>query len=61
MKVVTWQSSRGGVIDICEAHEAKLKGNWPKDSAGEEYCTVSHGAHQGNCAYCTREQMAMEE
>ena len=57
--VVTWQSPRGDYIDIGVAQERLLRpyGVWPKDSAGEEYCTVSRGAHCGTPT-CTDEQIA---
>lgn len=47
--VVTWQSPAGARMRICLACEARLKGNWPKDTRGDEYCQVSHGAHEGHC------------
>lgn len=50
-KVVTWQSPRGGKLDVCTRCETILRRarTWPKDSAGQEYCTVSFGKHVGRC------------
>ena len=54
MKVVTYQDDRGGNINICLKCETKLKEahEWPKNSVGQEYCTVSHGLHEGECDLC---------
>jgi len=55
MKVITWETSRGERISVCRRHEKALKGNWPKDRYGEEYCQVQMGLHQGVCDVCLRE------
>lgn len=52
-QVVTWQSPRGATLDLCGDCERLLAGDWPKDGHGEDYCTVSHGAHVGDCDECT--------
>ena len=58
MTCVTFQSPRGATINICPAHQHRLHVDhaWPRDAAGEEYCTVSHGLHDGCCHYCEDEQ-----
>lgn len=51
MKVVTWQTPRGGTLDICRECETILKATrvWPRGPDGQEYCQVSEGAHEGRC------------
>lgn len=46
-KVVTWQSPNGETINLTRDEEKQYlaAGTWPRDSRGEEYCTVSHGLH----------------
>jgi len=53
-QVITYQSPTGRTIAICQPHIATLKqqDQWPVDATGQEYCTVSHGLHQGICDYC---------
>ena len=51
-KVITWQSPAGAQIDICEACEAAAGDDWPRDSRGQEFCTVSQGLHTGRCDLC---------
>lgn len=51
MKVVTWQAPSGGSIEVCRRCEKK-RGNWPRNSRGEEYCSVSRGLHSGTCDLC---------
>lgn len=53
-KVITYQSPNGEKIDVCKSCEKKLSGNWPRDSKGSEYCTISHGAHKGTCNVCQK-------
>lgn len=52
--VITFQSPRGEKINLTPAQVKTLEkaGCWPKDSVGEQYCTVSHGKHYGtpDCA-----------
>jgi hypothetical protein len=49
MWVITWQSPSGHDIDITIGQERELDaaGIWPRDDTGQEYCTVSHGLHNG--------------
>lgn len=49
MKVITYQSPRGGTINVTPRQEAAYRaaGTWPRDRFGEEYCSVSHGLHVG--------------
>lgn len=53
-KVITYQDTRGGSVDICVPCETKLarSNNWPKNAFGEQYATVSHGLHIGTCEFC---------
>lgn len=48
MKVITYQSPKGNTINLTEdqIHDLKAHGVWPRDWDGQEYCTVSHGAHE---------------
>jgi hypothetical protein len=48
MKVITYQSPSGETIDLTlkQVTEFTISGQWPKDSKGDEYCTVSHGLHE---------------
>lgn len=54
-KVVTYQAPNGETIDICQDCEAKLADNWPRNNRGEEFCSVSHGLHDGDCDTCNNE------
>jgi hypothetical protein len=49
MKVITWQDTRGGYLNITPDQEERFTkaGRWPKNASGEEYCQVSHGLHEG--------------
>lgn len=49
--VITYQAPNGRTINICPDCEARLthEGDWPCNEQGEEYCTVSHGLHEGVC------------
>jgi hypothetical protein len=51
-KVITWQAPNGQTIDLTRSQERQLRraGVWPRNSRGEEYCTVSHGLHVGEAA-----------
>jgi hypothetical protein len=66
-KVVTWQTPRGDVIDICPSCEATLMrrkgyaGAWPTNEVGEQYCQVSHGAHEGACEASERDVREIRE
>jgi hypothetical protein len=53
LTVTTYQSPSGHKLSICTACEARLsaRGEWPRDSTGGEFCTVSHGAHDGACEW----------
>lgn len=46
-KVVTWQSPNGETINLTRDQEKQFLAawTWPRDSRGEEYCTVYHGLH----------------
>lgn len=52
--VVTYQDDRNNQIDICPECETRLveSGTWPRNDAGQEYATVSHGLHVGTCDLC---------
>jgi hypothetical protein len=49
--VITWEAPSGATLDVCLSCEGRLEKAkaWPKDSQGEEFCTVSHGVHPGRC------------
>lgn len=53
MKVVTYESPRGGSINLTPAQVTLLEHceRWPKDDAGVEYARVSHGLHEGAPTY----------
>ena len=53
MKVVTYQAPNGETIDLSQSQAAMLERaqKWPRNSRGEEYCSVSHGAHAGVPTY----------
>jgi len=53
-KVITYSAPNGEEISLCAACVKKLSGNWPKNSWGEEFCTVSHGRHSGYCCKCEK-------
>lgn len=56
MDCITYQSPTGATLNICTECEKRLDGQpWPKDNTGQEYCTVSHGLHQGVCDLCNPE------
>ena len=49
MRVVTYQAPNGETIDLSQAQVAMLERaqKWPRNNRGEEYCSVSHGLHEG--------------
>lgn len=49
MKTITWQSPCGAKIQVTPKQEKVMKaaGFWPRDDRDEEYCSVSHGLHDG--------------
>lgn len=48
-RVITYSSPTGATIRLTETQIAMLRkaGTWPRDWRGQEYCTVSHGLHNG--------------
>lgn len=50
-KVVTYISPDGTQVNICEDCELILSvaNEWPRDSQGQEICTVSRGLHDAPC------------
>ena len=48
MKVITYQAPNGETIDLTSAQVEMLERaqKWPRNSRGEEYCSVSHGLHE---------------
>jgi hypothetical protein len=52
-QVVTWQAPGGGTLNVCLSCEKRLhtERRWPRDARGQEYCQVSHGAHDGRCGF----------
>lgn len=53
MKVVTYQAPNGETIDLSQAQVAMLERGlkWPRNSRGEEFCSVSCGLHAGSPTY----------
>lgn len=53
MKVITYQAPNGETIDLSQPQVEMLERaqKWPRNSRGEEYCSVSHGLHRGAPAY----------
>lgn len=47
--VITYQSPRGNTVDLTREQVRKLqsRGVWPRDFDGQEFCSVSRGAHGG--------------
>lgn len=48
-EVITYQTPSGEEIHLTpdQAAEFTERGTWPRNSRGEEFCTVSHGLHDG--------------
>lgn len=49
-KVITYSTARDTASCNLTPRQVKAleaSGRWPKDSAGNEYCQVSHGLHFG--------------
>lgn len=61
MTVITWKTPSDARIDITPAQERMLKerGVWPKDSRGEEFCSVSRGLHHGYPTYTDQALLAL--
>jgi hypothetical protein len=59
VKVITYQSPRGAMIAVTPKQERALRslGVWPKDSRGEEYCTVYRGLSAGEPSYGSVEEL----
>jgi hypothetical protein len=57
-KVTTYISSSQQTITLCLKCERKYEKNyaWPKDSKGQEFCSVSYGLHYGWCEVCQERQ-----
>lgn len=53
MKVITYQAPNGETIDLSQPQVEMLERaqKWPRNSRGEEYCSVSHGLHRGAPTY----------
>lgn len=53
MRVVTYQSPNGETIDLTSAQVEMLERaqKWARNSRGEEFCSVSHGLHEGEPTY----------
>jgi hypothetical protein len=49
IRIITWQSPSGRTVAITRRQEKTLRkaGFWPRDSHGDEFCSVSHGLHIG--------------
>lgn len=48
-KVITYQSPNGETVNLSANQIRTLESghNWPRDSRGEEFCSVSRGLHEG--------------
>lgn len=59
MMVTTWQARGGAVIHLTPEQEEALAsaGVWPKDERGQEYCSVSHGLHEGEPTFPKTERL----
>lgn len=59
--VITYQDTRGNKVHLTSAQITKLNkaGKWPRNFAGEELCTVSHGRHYGSPTF-SDEELAKE-
>ena len=53
MKVITYQAPNGETIDLTSAQVEMLEcaQKWARNSRGEEFCSVSHGLHEGLPTY----------
>ena len=60
MKVITYQAPNGETIDLSTGQVEMLERaqKWPRNSRGEEYCSVSHGLHEGEPTYSDAELRA---
>ena len=61
MKVITYQTPNGETIDLSGSQVDMLEREqkWPRNSRGEQYCSVSHGLHEGTPTY-TDAQLRIE-
>lgn len=52
---ITWVSPSGEKIDVCR-HCSSFVTDWPRDSKGREFCTVSEGLHTSDspCEICKK-------
>lgn len=56
MRVITYQAPNGATINLTPEQIADLAaGEWPRNSPGEEFCTVAHGEQEGIPSYRTGE------
>jgi hypothetical protein len=61
IQVVTYQTSRDQRMDICPecAERLRAAGQWPRNSFGEEFCTVYRGLHASSwCDVHSNEEQA---
>jgi len=56
-QVISYQSPSGQTIDLTPAQRACFcrQGLWPRDFRGQEFCSVSHGLHEGDPTYSDAE------
>ena len=59
MRVITYTDTSGQGVSLTPRQVAicRARGVWPRNYRGEEYATVSHGAHQGAPSYATTEEL----
>jgi len=55
--VITYQSPNGVIIELTpdQIRELDSAGVWPRDDQGQEFCSVSHGLHEGDPTYSDAE------
>ena len=56
-QVITYQAPNGETLNLArsQARRFRISGEWPKNSRGEEFCSVSHGLHTGEPTYTDNE------
>lgn len=56
-KIVTYQSPAGKRLSLTPRQERMIEasGFWPRDSIGQEYCSVHNGLHRGEPTYTDAE------
>lgn len=60
-KVITYQSPSNACIELTQRQIKTLSAArvWPRDGAGQEFCSVSHGLHTGTPTFSDDDIAAM--